>query len=76
MADNHKGRPTRRSAQWLGKPCSCRLRKDFGAAGGEGLEKPARDDIKTRVLELMDPKAAADREQKKAEKAAKAGPSV
>jgi hypothetical protein len=42
----------------------------FAWACGEGLKKPSKDDIISRVLELKDPKKYAEREQQKAAKAA------
>ena len=44
----------------------------FAWACGEGLKKPSIADITSRVLELMDPVKHAEREQKKADKAAQA----
>jgi hypothetical protein len=42
----------------------------FSWACGEGMEKPSLDDISTKVLTLMDPAKAAEKEAEKAAKAA------
>ena len=42
----------------------------FAWACGDGLKKPSREDIQSRVLELLDPTKYAEREEQKAKEAA------